>query len=108
MGLLDGKTALIFGVANDHSIAWGIANALHEHGASVGFSSVESLIEKRVRPLAERIGSTFVAPCDVRDDRQVRAVFDRWGAEAVSYTHLRAHETRHDLVCRLLLAKKKQ
>ena len=81
MGLLDGKTALIFGVANDHSIAWGIANALHEHGASVGFSSVESLIEKRVRPLAERIGSTFVAPCDVRDDRQVRAVFDRWGAE---------------------------
>jgi enoyl-[acyl-carrier protein] reductase I len=81
MGLLDGKTALIFGVANDHSIAWGIANALHEHGASVGFSSVESLIEKRVRPLAEQIGSTFVAPCDVRDDRQVRAVFDRWGAE---------------------------
>jgi enoyl-[acyl-carrier protein] reductase I len=81
MGLLDGKTALIFGVANDHSIAWGIANALHEHGASVGFSSVESLIEKRVRPLAERIGSRFVAPCDVRDDEQVRAVFDRWGAE---------------------------
>ena len=81
MGLLDGKTALIFGVANDHSIAWGTANALHEHGASVGFSSVESLIEKHVRPLAERIGSTFVAPCDVRDDRQVRAVFDRWGAE---------------------------
>jgi enoyl-[acyl-carrier protein] reductase I len=81
MGLLDDKTALIFGVANDRSIAWGIANALHEHGASVGFSSVESLIEKRVRPLAERIGSTFVAPCDVRDDEQVRAVFDRWGAE---------------------------
>jgi enoyl-[acyl-carrier protein] reductase I len=81
MGLLDGKTALIFGVANDHSIAWGIANALHEHGASVGFSSVESLVEKRVRPLARRIGSTFVAPCDVRDDVQVRAVFDRWGAE---------------------------
>jgi enoyl-[acyl-carrier protein] reductase I len=81
MGLLDGKTALIFGVANDHSIGWGIANALHEHGASVGFSSVESLVEKRVRPLAERIGSTFVAPCDVRDDGQVRAVFDRWGTE---------------------------
>jgi len=44
MGLLDGKTALIFGVANDHSIGWGIANALHEHGALVGFSSVESLV----------------------------------------------------------------
>ena len=53
MGLLDGKTALIFGVANDHSIAWGIAQALHAEGAEVGFSSVESLIEKRVRPLAE-------------------------------------------------------
>ena len=53
MGLLDGKTALIFGVANDHSIAWGIARALHAEGAEVGFSSVESLIEKRVRPLAD-------------------------------------------------------
>jgi enoyl-[acyl-carrier protein] reductase I len=81
MGLLDGKTALIFGVANDHSIAWGIAQALHEHGASVGFSSMESLLDRRVRPLAARIGSTFVEPCDVRDDAQVRAVFDRWGAE---------------------------
>ncbi len=81
MGLLDGKTALIFGVANDHSIGWGIANSLHEQGASVGFSSVESLVEKRVRPLADRLGSTFVVPCDVRDDGQVRAVFDRWGAE---------------------------
>ena len=49
MGLLDGKKALIFGVANDHSIAWGIAKALHEAGATLGFSSVESLIEKRVR-----------------------------------------------------------
>ena len=52
MGLLDGKTALIFGVANDHSIAWGIAQALHAEGAEIGFSSVESLLEKRVRPLA--------------------------------------------------------
>jgi enoyl-[acyl-carrier protein] reductase I len=81
MGLLDGKNALVFGVANDHSIAWGIAKALHEHGATVGFSSVESLIAKRVAPLAARLGSPFVAPCDVRDDAQVKAVFDRWGAE---------------------------
>ena len=56
MGMLDGRKALIFGVANDHSIAWGIAQALHREGALVGFSSVESLIEKRVRPLAESIG----------------------------------------------------
>ena len=79
MGLLDGKTALIFGVANDHSIAWGIAQALHAEGAEVGFSSVESLIEKRVRPLAASIGSTFVEACDVQSDEQIRAVFARWG-----------------------------
>ena len=80
MGLLDGRTALIFGVANDHSIAWGIARALHDAGATVGFSSIESLIEKRVRPLAESIGSPFVEPCDVQSDEQIRTVFERWGA----------------------------
>ncbi len=80
MGLLDGRNALIFGVANDHSIAWGIARAFHEEGATVGFSSVESLIEKRVRPLAASIGSTFVEPCDVQDDEQIRAVFAKWQA----------------------------
>jgi enoyl-[acyl-carrier protein] reductase I len=79
MGLLDGKTALIFGVANDHSIAWGIAKALHEQGATVGFSSVESLIDRRVRPLAESIGSTFVEPCDVQSDDDIARVFERWG-----------------------------
>ena len=78
MGLLDGKTALIFGVANDHSIAWGIARALHAEGAEVGFSSVESLIEKRVRPLAESLGSTFVEPCDVQRDEDIERVFARW------------------------------
>lgn len=80
MGLLDGKKALIFGVANDHSIAWGIARSLHEQGASVGFSSVESLIERRVRPLAESIGSTFVEPCDVTSDEQIRTVMAKWQA----------------------------
>jgi enoyl-[acyl-carrier protein] reductase I len=78
MGLLDGKKALIFGVANDHSIGWGIAQALHEEGATVGFSSVEMLIEKRVKPLAERIGSDFVEPCDVQDDAQIARVMDAW------------------------------
>ncbi len=78
MGLLDGKKALIFGVANDHSIAWGIARAFSEQGASVGFSSVESLIERRVRPLAESIGSTFVEACDVQDDAQIARVFEEW------------------------------
>jgi len=78
MGLLDGRKALIFGVANDHSIAWGIARALHAEGATVGFSSVESLLERRVRPLAESLGSTFVEPCDVQSDEQIREVFRKW------------------------------
>jgi enoyl-[acyl-carrier protein] reductase I len=79
MGLLDGKSALIFGVANDHSIAWGIAQALHAEGAEIGFSSIESLIDKRVRPLAESLGSTFVEPCDVQRDEDIERVFARWG-----------------------------
>jgi enoyl-[acyl-carrier protein] reductase I len=100
MGLLDGKNALVFGVANDHSIAWGIAQAFHDQGAVVGFSSVESLVERRVRPLAERIGSTFIAPCDVRDDREIKAVFDRWGEEVGSLdilVHATAFADRADL-----------
>lgn len=79
MGLLDGKRALVFGVANDHSIAWGIAKALHEHGAAeVGFSSLEMLLERRVRPLAASIGSTFLEPCDAQKDEEIARVFDRW------------------------------
>jgi enoyl-[acyl-carrier protein] reductase I len=97
--LLTGKTALIFGVANDHSIAWGIARALHEAGAEVGFSSVESLIEKRVRPLAESIGSTFVEPCDVQSDADIERVFERWAA---------THEGLDILVHALAFAKREE
>jgi enoyl-[acyl-carrier protein] reductase I len=100
MGLLEGKTALIFGVANDHSIAWGIARALHGEGAEIGFSSVESLIEKRVRPLAQSIGSTFVEPCDVASDEQIRSVFTRWGKKHESLdilVHALAFAKREDL-----------
>lgn len=79
--LLEGKKALVFGVANDMSNAWGIAQALHDQGATVGFSSIEGLIDKRVRPLAESLGSTFVEPCDVSDDDQIRVVFEKWEAE---------------------------
>jgi enoyl-[acyl-carrier protein] reductase I len=78
MGLLDGKRALIFGLANDHSIAWGIAQALHREGAEVGFSSVEMLMEKRVKPLAARLGATFVEPCDVQKDEDIERVFAKW------------------------------
>lgn len=78
MGLLEGKRALIFGLANDHSIAWGIAQAFHREGAEVGFSSVEMLIDKRVRPLAEQLGASFVEPCDVQRDEDIERVFARW------------------------------
>jgi enoyl-[acyl-carrier protein] reductase I len=78
MGLLEGKRALIFGLANDHSIAWGIAQALHREGAVVGFSSVESLLDKRVKPLAARLGSAFVEPCNVQSDDDIASVFAKW------------------------------
>ena len=100
MGLLDGKKALIFGVANDHSIAWGIAKALHGEGAMLGFSSVESLVEKRVRPLATSIGSTFVERCDVQSDEQIAAVMSKWQkvhGEIDVLVHALAFAKREDL-----------
>ena len=78
MGMLEGRKALIFGVANDHSIAWGIAQALHAEGATVGFSSAEMLIEKRVKPLAASLGADFVEPCDVQQDADIERVFAAW------------------------------
>jgi enoyl-[acyl-carrier protein] reductase I len=81
MGLLDGRKALIFGVANDHSLAWGIAQAFANEGATLGFSSVDALLERRVRPLAESVGATFVEPCDVQRDEDVERVFTRWREE---------------------------
>jgi enoyl-[acyl-carrier protein] reductase I len=78
MGLLDGKKALVFGVANDHSIAWGIAKALHAQGAMVGFSAIPELLDKRVRPLAETLGATFLEPCNVQNDDEITAVFKKW------------------------------
>ncbi len=100
MGLLDGKKALIFGVANDHSIAWGIAQALHAQGATLGFSSIEMLIEKRVRPLADSLGATFVEPCDVQKDEDIDRVFARWQKEQGDLdilVHALAFAKREDL-----------
>src|SRR4051794_7046776 len=83
MGLVEGKKALIIGVANDHSIAWGIARALHAEGAELGFSYFGEQLERRVRPLAESVGSTLIEPCDVTSDAQIDAMMDqvraRWG-----------------------------
>ncbi len=79
MGLLTGKRALILGVANDHSIAWGIAQAMHHEGAEVGFTYVGPSIEKRVRPLAASLGSQLILPCDVTSDDEVHALADGVG-----------------------------
>jgi enoyl-[acyl-carrier protein] reductase I len=77
MGLLTGKNALIFGVANDHSIAWGIAQAFAREGAALGFSYAGEALEKRVRPLAVSVGSTFIEPCDVGKDEDIQAVMEK-------------------------------
>jgi enoyl-[acyl-carrier protein] reductase I len=77
MKLLDGKKALIFGVANNRSIAWGIAQALHQHGAELGFSYGIAQLEKRVRPLAAELGVTFVEMCDVTSDEEIDLTFQK-------------------------------
>ncbi|MGB9674337.1 MAG: enoyl-ACP reductase FabI [Anaerolineales bacterium] len=74
MGLLDGKVALIFGLANERSIAWGITKAFHQHGAKLGISYAGELLERRVRPLAEQVNCSFVEACDVADDDQINRV----------------------------------
>jgi len=81
--LMKGKRGLIMGVANDHSIAWGIAKALAAHGASLAFTYQGEALGKRVKPLAQSVGSKIVLPCDVEDIATVDAVFaelkKQWG-----------------------------
>ena len=83
LGLLEGKCGLIMGVANDRSIAWGIAQQAAKHGATLAFTYQGEALEKRVRPLAESVGSSLVLSCDVTDEASVGAVFDEiaktWG-----------------------------
>lgn len=79
MGLLEGKKALILGVANDHSIAWGIAQALHREGAELGFTYIGESLERRVRPLAEQLNATLIESCDVGSDEQIDALMQRVG-----------------------------
>src|SRR5512146_716416 len=74
MGLLDGKTALVFGLANERSIAWGITQAMHREGATIGISYAGEALERRVRPLAEQVGCTWIKECDVAKDEQIEAI----------------------------------
>lgn len=77
MGLLTGKNAIIFGLANDKSIAWGITQAFAREGAQIGISYAGEMLEKRARPLAAQVGAEFVEQCDVASDEQIAAVAEK-------------------------------
>jgi enoyl-[acyl-carrier protein] reductase I len=82
-GLMRGKRGLVMGVANDHSIAWGIAKALHAHGAELAFTYQGEALGKRVRPLAESLNARLILPCEVEDaatiDQIFAAIDEYWG-----------------------------
>jgi len=100
MGLLDGKVALIFGVANKNSIAWGITKRFHDEGATIALSYAGAALEKRIFPLAQEIGCDFVEECDVSSDEALDAVFakakERYGKIDI-LVHAVAFANREDL-----------
>jgi enoyl-[acyl-carrier protein] reductase I len=77
MGLLEGKNALIFGLANERSIAWGITQAFKREGANLGISYAGEMLERRVKPLAEKVDCKWVEECDVTSDEQIAAVAEK-------------------------------
>ncbi len=83
-GLMAGKRGLIMGVANQRSIAWGIASSLHAHGAELAFTYQGEAFGRRVKPLASKLGSSLVLPCDVSDETSIDDVFTtlkkEWGS----------------------------
>lgn len=97
---MKGKRYLVLGVANERSIAWGITKALHEAGAELFFTYANEAIERRVRPLAESLQCSNVAPCDVQSDEQIDALFGKiegtWG-HLDGIVHAVAYAEREDL-----------
>src|SRR5271170_6175259 len=81
--LMAGKRGLIMGVANDRSIAWGIASVCAAHGAELAFTYQGEALQKRVQPLAESVGSKLILPCDVSNESSMDALFatlkEKWG-----------------------------
>ncbi len=77
--MYEGRRVLVFGLANERSIAWGITQAMQAAGAEFAFTFVGEALEKRVRPLAESVGARLILPCDVADDAQIDAAFDAIG-----------------------------
>ncbi len=100
MGLLDGKRGVIFGVANDRSIAWAISETFHGEGAELAFTYAGEVLEKRVRPLAQSIGAKIILPCDVTKDEEVERVFStlsrEWGSLDI-LVHAIAFANKEDL-----------
>ncbi len=74
-GIMNGKRGIVMGVANDRSIAWGIAEAVAKQGAEIAFTYQGDALEKRVKPLAEKVGSNIVIPCDVSSDEAIEETF---------------------------------
>ena len=104
-GLMAGKRGLIMGVANDHSIAWGIARSLHSRGAELAFTYQGAAFERRVRPLATSVGSDLVLPCDVEQESEIAGTFDnlRKTWESIDFVvHAIAHSDKEELKGRYL------
>src|SRR3972149_5279667 len=99
-GLFAGKRVLVFGIANERSIAWGMCEAMKRSGAEFIFTYAGESLERRVRPLAEQIGALALLPCDVTSDQQVDALFEqvaaRWDGIDV-LIHAVAFANREDL-----------
>ena len=99
--LLKDKKGLIFGVANGHSIAWAIAQEAASQGATLGFTYLNEAMERRVRPLAEKVNAPIIAQCDACNDDELDAVFqavdDTWGGELDFVVHSIAFAQREDL-----------
>jgi enoyl-[acyl-carrier protein] reductase I len=100
MGLMEGKRGIILGVANEMSIAWGIAQQLREAGAELAFTYLNESLEKRVRPLAESLDSKLILPCDVCSDAAIETTFKEvekaWG-QIDFVVHSVAFANRDDL-----------
>lgn len=105
MGIVEGKQALVIGVANDKSLAWSITQELRKQGAAVALTYQGEILEKRVRPLAEQIGASVVGELDVTNDSDIGAVFGKlkesWGGLDMM-VHAVAFADREDLRDRFL------
>lgn len=107
---LEGKKFLVLGVANERSIAWAISQDLHQRGAELAFTYVNEAIERRVKPLAESIGSSTVLQCDVQSDTEIDSLFatlgDKWG-KLDGIVHSIAFADREDLQKRFCQTSRK-